>query len=63
MKKNLVCGCDVEIDMSDGQGHCWVPAGYLVPKIEEEIAELIIEEGKETCEDYVASNGRHYRWS
>ena len=31
--------------------------------IAEEIAAEIIDGGQEACEDYLASNGQHYRWS
>jgi len=30
--------------------------------ITEEIAAEIIDGGRETCDDYIASNGQHYRW-
>jgi hypothetical protein len=35
----------------------------LPANIREEIAAEIIDGGKAECDDYVASNGQHYRWS
>ncbi len=49
--------------MSGGQGHCWRTPADLPATIEEEIAAEILDGGRETCDDYVASNGQHYRWS
>lgn len=58
-----VCGCEIQIDRS-GVGHCWVPAAEhdCPANIQEEIAAEIIDGGQDECEDYVASNGLHYRW-
>lgn len=60
----LVCGCRVQVDRS-GVGHCWVdvdaedlPGGVLA-----EIEGEIIDGGNGDCDDYVASNGMHYRWA
>jgi head-tail adaptor len=52
----------VQYDKSGGQGHCWVDGRDLPADIREEIAAEIVNGGKETCDDYVASNGCHYRW-
>lgn len=62
-QNNLVCGSQVQIDMS-GVGHCWrnVDAMDLPVTIREEIECEMIDGGKDDCDDYVASNGMHYRW-
>lgn len=59
----LVCGSQVQIDRS-GVGHCWVDiaADDLPASIREEIECEMIDGGQEECDDYVASNGMHYRW-
>lgn len=59
----LVCGCQVQVDHS-GVGHCWrdVTADDLPANIRQEIECEIIDGGREECDDYVASNGLHYRW-
>lgn len=59
-----ISGRNVQIDRS-GVGHCWtdidnacdIPADILL-----EIEGEMIDGGKDSCEDYVASNGLHYRW-
>ncbi len=58
----LVGGCQVRRDAS-GAGHCWrdVYAADLPGEIRQEI-ECEIASGNESCGNYVASNGRHYRW-
>jgi hypothetical protein len=63
-EERLVCGCQVQKDMS-GVGHCWVDvdADDLPSNVREEIEGEIIDGGKDECDDYVASNGLHYRWS
>lgn len=60
----LVCGKRIQWDASEGQGHNWrtktadeIPADVL-----QEIEAEIINGERETCDDYVASNGQHYRW-
>lgn len=61
----LVAGCQVQIDKS-GVGHAWVDADEdngLTATVQQEIEEQIIDAGKESCSDFVASNGLHYRWS
>lgn len=57
-------GITIQYDRSGGQGHCWVAAtaDNCPPSIEEEIAAEIIDGGNDDCDDYVASNGCHYRW-
>lgn len=59
----LVCGSQVQVDKS-GVGHCWVDvsADDLPADIRVEIECEIIDGGKDDCDDYVASNGLHYRW-
>lgn len=56
-------GIAISYDKS-GVGHCWVAAdGYTCPpSIVEDIAGEIIDGGQDECEDFVASNGCHYRW-
>jgi hypothetical protein len=56
-------GCDIEYDAS-GVGHNWRPAteGNCPADTQAEIAAEIIDGGKQICDDYVASNGLHYRW-
>jgi len=55
---------EVQVDRSGGKGHCWadVDVDDLPDNIRQEIEEQIIDGGKEECDDYVASNGQHYRW-
>jgi hypothetical protein len=62
--ETTVCGCQVQYDHSGGQGHCWrnqsasdIPANIVL-----EIEGEIIDGGRESCDDFVASNGCHYRW-
>ena len=60
-----ICGCVIQHDHSGGQGHCWSNADDVdcPANIQEEIAAEIIDGGKGECDDFVASNGQHYRWS
>lgn len=59
----LACGNQVQYDHSGGQGHCWRNKDLTeFPNIREEIEAEILDGGVESCEDYVASNGCHYRW-
>jgi hypothetical protein len=53
----------VQVDRS-GVGHCWIDVDddTMPATITEEIAAEIIDGGRETCDDYIASNGQHYRW-
>jgi len=62
--ETTICGKVIQHDNS-GVGHNWrtVDASDLYDDIREEIAAEIIDGGNETCDDYVASNGLHYRWS
>ncbi len=59
----LVCGSQVQVDKS-GVGHCWanIAAEDIPANIREEIESEMIDGGKESCDDFLASNGRHYRW-
>lgn len=59
----LVCGCQVQVDRS-GVGHCWVDVNVegIPANIRMEIECEIIDGGKDECEDFIASNGLHYRW-
>lgn len=61
--ETTICGCGIQHDLSGGRGHCWrtVSADDIPASIAEEIAAEIID-GQESCEDYVATNGQHYRW-
>lgn len=61
----LVCGNQVQIDRSGGQGHCWRDVEDTIdlpPSIREELEGEMIDGGVDSCLDYVASNGQHYRW-
>jgi hypothetical protein len=53
----------VQYDKS-GVGHCWVDSNdtNCPAHIRDEIACEIIDGGNESCDDYVAENGQHYRW-
>ena len=59
-----VCGNRVQIDRSGGQGHCWqnIDSEDLSRSILDEIEGEMIDGGKDSCEDYVTSDGMHYRW-
>lgn len=59
-----VCGNQVQVDMSGGQGHCWrnVSRESLPADIALEIECEMIDGDQAACSDYVASNGQHYRW-
>lgn len=56
-------GIAIQHDKS-GVGHCFVAADEVncPATIQEEIAAEIIDGKKVTCDDFVASNGLHYRW-
>lgn len=58
-----ICGSRIQIDRS-GVGQGWVNAtdDDLPPNVRDEIAAEIIDGERETCRDYLASNGTHYRW-
>lgn len=64
-EKKTVCGMQVQQDASGGQGHAWhnVDREDLPAQVVMEIEGEIIDGKKEECDDFVASNGQHYRWS
>jgi len=59
----LACGTQIQIDRS-GVGHCWknIAADEIPAAVRQEIEGEIYDGGQDTCPDYVASNGLHYRW-
>ena len=59
----LVCGNQVQHDNS-GVGHNWrhIDREDIPANVVEEIEGEMIDGGKESCDDYVASNGQHYAW-
>lgn len=61
---DIVAGCTVQYDPS-GQGHAWraITRDTAPEPIRVEIECEILDGGRESCDDYVASNGLHYRWS
>lgn len=62
--ETTVCGAQVQYDLS-GVGHCWknINRDDIPASIVEEIEGEIIDGGKDECDDFVASNGLHYRWA
>ena len=60
---HLFDGITFQVDRS-GVGHNWrtIEAGDLPANVAEEIDWEIVENGKLECDDYVATNGLHYRW-
>jgi hypothetical protein len=60
---SLICGTQIQHDAS-GVGHNWrnIDAADIPADICEEIAAEILDGGNEECDDFVASNGMHYRW-
>jgi hypothetical protein len=60
---NLICGTQIQHDNS-GVGHNWrnIDANDIPANVRQEIECEILDGGQETCSDYVASNGLHYRW-
>ena len=54
-KLTTIVGHQIQVDNS-GVGHNWRNIDR------ENIPANIIEDGKESCADFVASNGKHYRW-
>lgn len=58
-----VCECQIQYDAS-GVGNAWQPAtaDNCPVTVQEEIAAEIIDGKQESCDDYLASNGQHYRW-
>lgn len=61
-KRSTIDGHEIMHDESNGQGHKWVRAYNVPPNVIEEIAAEIIDGKNIDCDDYVASNGCHYRW-
>lgn len=61
---NTVCGHQIQHDPS-GVGHAWrnISREDITASIVEEIDGEIIDGGVEECDDFVAGNGLHYRWS
>lgn len=57
-----VAGQAIQRDHSGGHGHCWRNEYYIPADIREEIAAEIIDGRCDSCDDYKASNGQHYRW-
>ena len=58
-----VLGATVQHDRS-GVGHCWkdVDADDIPADARTEIEGEIVDGQRSKCTDFVASNGRHYRW-
>ena len=61
--ETTICDATISHDRS-GVGQCWriIDASDLPANIAEEIAAEILDGERESCDDYVASNGQHYRW-
>lgn len=61
--ETTVCGNNVQYDNS-GVGHNFrnIDASDIPANILLEIEGEMIDGGMDTCEDFVASNGCHYRW-
>lgn len=61
--ETTICGSQVQHDNS-GVGHNWrnIDANDIQADIREEIEGEMIDGGMDTCSDFVASNGLHYRW-
>ena len=59
----LVCGHQIQRDDS-GVGHCWrnIDRESISADVVLEIEAEIIDGGKDSCDDFVGSNGQHYRW-
>lgn len=62
--ETTVAGCQVQHDNS-GVGHSWrnIDAENIPAQVRLEIEGEIIDGKKDECDDYVASNGLHYRWA
>lgn len=62
-QEKLVCGHQIQIDRS-GVGHCWrnVDADDIYAPVRMEIESEILDGKVEETDDFVASNGQHYRW-
>lgn len=61
--ESTICGKTIQHDNS-GVGHNWRPIDRddIPASIVEEIEGEIIDGGLEECDDFVGSNGLHYRW-
>jgi hypothetical protein len=61
--ETTICGETIQFDNS-AVGHNWrdIDANDIPADVREEIAAEILDGGKESCEDYTATNGLHYRW-
>ena len=61
--ETTICGKTIKCDAS-GRGHAWrvIDASDIPANVVLEIEGEILDGGSETCDDYVASNGQHYRW-
>lgn len=61
--ETTVCGKQIQIDRG-GIGHNWrnIDAQDIPASIIEEIEGEIIDGKMDSCRDFVASNGQHYRW-
>lgn len=59
----FVCSKQIQHDNS-GVGHNWrsIDANEIPADIREEIEGEIIDGKKETCGDFIAGDGLHYRW-
>lgn len=62
-EETTVCGCQVQHDNS-GVGHNWsnIDREDIPASIIEELEGEMIDGKMDTCDDFVASNGLHYRW-
>lgn len=62
-EETTVCGYQIQHDAS-GVGHCWrnIDREDIPASIVEEIEGEIIDGKVDDTDDFVASNGEHYRW-
>jgi hypothetical protein len=60
----VVAGKQIQFDRSGGQGHCWVnvAADEIPASVREEIEGEVIDGKMDSCSDFVATGGQHYRW-
>jgi len=63
-KHNIIAGRAVQMDASGGQGHYWRDANEdnIPANVRLEIEGEIIDGQRDSADDFVASNGQHYRW-
>lgn len=61
--ETTICGKTIKHDNS-GIGHNWriIDANEIPADIREEIEGEMIDGKNSKCEDFVGSNGLHYRW-